>query len=59
MGNKYGAEMDTTAQLLACAKALRLDVCGVSFHVGSGASNPLAYHDAIALARQVRCCAPC
>ena len=54
MGNKYGAEADTTAHLLACARSLGLRVCGVSFHVGSGASNPEAFKDAIALARQAR-----
>ena len=53
MGNKYGAETVDTQRLLCCAQQLGLRVTGVSFHVGSGASNPEAFRDAIALARQV------
>ena len=52
-GNKYGAEIDETAALLATARALNLNVVGVSFHVGSGASSPSAFPDAIRLARSV------
>lgn len=33
------------------AKAMGIDVRGVSFHVGSGATNPAAFSEAIALAR--------
>ena len=54
MGNKYGAEVMDTCNLLSCARSLGLRVTGVSFHVGSGASNPEAFRDAITLARQVR-----
>ena len=53
MGNKYGAEAMDTFNLLSCARRLGLRVTGVSFHVGSGASNPEAFRDAITLARQV------
>ncbi len=28
-----------------------IEVCGISFHVGSGATNPDAFSEAIALAR--------
>jgi ornithine decarboxylase len=44
---KFGAALDTTDNLLATAKALGLNVVGVSFHVGSGASDPLAFFKAV------------
>jgi len=39
--------MDATNELLALAKELELNVTGVSFHVGSGASDPLAFRQAV------------
>ena len=39
LGNKYGAEEADWDDLLFTAQALGLDVIGVSFHVGSYASN--------------------
>ncbi|KAH7336514.1 ornithine decarboxylase [Rhexocercosporidium sp. MPI-PUGE-AT-0058] len=50
---KFGAAMDSTDDLLALAKELGLNVVGVSFHVGSGASDPLAYMKAVQDARIV------
>lgn len=44
---KFGAAMDTTESLLALAKELGLSVVGVSFHVGSGASDPMAFYAAV------------
>lgn len=44
---KFGAAMDTTDGLLALAQSLGLNVVGVSFHVGSGASDPLAFYKAV------------
>ena len=41
-GNKYGAEPGDAAALLGTARALGLDVAGICFHVGSGATNPQA-----------------
>lgn len=52
-GNKYGAEMDECTSLLATARALNLNVIGISFHVGSLASSPSAFPDAISTARSV------
>ena len=52
LGDKYGAEEDEVLPLLRCAKALGLDVAGISFHVGSGARNPAAFPIAVAKARQ-------
>lgn len=53
LGNKYGAEMMDVPILLETAKEMKLNVCGVSFHVGSGAKNPVAFTNAIQAARQV------
>lgn len=44
---KFGAAMDTTDSLLALAHQLGLNVVGVSFHVGSGASDPMAFLKAV------------
>jgi len=50
---KFGAAMDVTDELLALAKELELNVVGISFHVGSGASDPLAFLKAVQDARTV------
>eukprot|EP01147_Barroeca_monosierra_P000508 gene508-3834_t len=47
LGLKFGADMDSVAGLLSAAKYLGLDVIGVSFHAGSGASDATTYGDAI------------
>lgn len=44
---KFGAAMDTTEPLLDLAKGLGLNVVGVSFHVGSGASDSMAFFEAV------------
>jgi ornithine decarboxylase len=51
LGDKYGAEEDEIEPLLRYAARLRLNVCGISFHVGSGARNPQAFPLAVAKAR--------
>lgn len=53
LGNKYGALQEDYAGLLSIAKQLGIKVVGVAFHVGSGATNPHAFADAIAAARLV------
>jgi ornithine decarboxylase len=50
---KFGAALDTTEELLSLAKKLGLNVVGVSFHVGSGASDPMAFWKAVKDARLV------
>ena len=52
LGDKYGAEEDEWQPLLAAAKAHGLAVVGISFHVGSGATNPAAFPIAVAKARE-------
>ncbi|MCJ1412988.1 hypothetical protein MMC19_007089 [Ptychographa xylographoides] len=47
LSQKFGTALATTSSLLALAKSLRLNVVGVSFHVGSGASDPTAFLQAI------------
>ncbi|KAK8079244.1 ornithine decarboxylase [Apiospora phragmitis] len=44
---KFGASLDDTDNLLSLAKELGLNVVGVSFHVGSGASDPLCFLKAV------------
>ncbi|RCI11404.1 hypothetical protein L249_7684 [Ophiocordyceps polyrhachis-furcata BCC 54312] len=44
---KFGAGMESTPYLLGLAKSLGLNVVGVSFHVGSGASDPQAFYKAV------------
>lgn len=44
---KFGASMDMTEGLLQTARELGLKVVGVSFHVGSGASDPQAFLKAV------------
>ncbi|RAL17464.1 type III PLP-dependent enzyme [Aspergillus homomorphus CBS 101889] len=53
LGNKFGAPLTAAEPLLRRAKELGLNVRGVSFHVGSGARNPLAFTKAIHQARHV------
>lgn len=50
-GVKFGAPIDVVPTLLNKAKELKLDVIGVSFHVGSGCYDPIVYADAIRRAR--------
>jgi ornithine decarboxylase len=50
---KFGASIDTTDELLETAHKLGLNVVGVAFHVGSGASDPQAFLKAARDARHV------
>jgi ornithine decarboxylase len=50
---KFGASLDATQNLLELAKKLGLNVVGVAFHVGSGASDPKAFTRAVKDARVV------
>lgn len=58
---KFGAPLKACRGLLERAKELGLDVIGVSFHVGSGCTDPETYSQAIADSRCVFdmgvCCA--
>jgi len=51
LGLKFGAPLVTVPALLAKAKELRLNVIGVSFHVGSGCYDSTAFSDAVMRAR--------
>lgn len=50
---KFGARLETAGKLLERAAELRLEVVGVSFHVGSGCTTSLVFKQAIADARHV------
>ncbi|XP_062193222.1 ornithine decarboxylase 1B, chloroplastic-like [Phragmites australis] len=51
LGTKYGAHVDEVVPLLRAAQRAGLNVAGVSFHVGSGASRLDVYRGAIEAAR--------
>ncbi|KAK5133081.1 hypothetical protein LTR08_008191 [Meristemomyces frigidus] len=53
LSQKFGASMDNVHELLTLAKSLDLNVAGVAFHVGSGASDPTAFLQAVSDARIV------
>jgi ornithine decarboxylase len=53
LSQKFGASLDSTAELLELARKLELNVVGVAFHVGSGASDPKAFLKAVQDARYV------
>ncbi|KAL8635740.1 MAG: hypothetical protein Q9228_006799 [Teloschistes exilis] len=53
LSQKFGASLDCTNELLRLAKDLDLNVVGVSFHVGSGASDPQAFTKAVQDSRAV------
>ncbi|KAA8490839.1 Ornithine decarboxylase [Porphyridium purpureum] len=52
-GSKFGADKKMTKRLLKQARKLGANVCGVSFHVGSGCWDPNAYTLAMELAYSV------
>ena len=53
LSDKFGASLDIAKALLTLAKELDLNVVGVSFHVGSGASDPQSFAKAVQDARIV------
>ncbi|XP_054942178.1 ornithine decarboxylase-like [Physeter macrocephalus] len=53
LGVKFGATLKTSRLLLEPAKELAIDVIGVSFHVGSGSTDPGTFMQAISDAHRV------
>ena len=53
LSQKFGASLDCTKELLELSKTLDLNVVGVSFHVGSGASDPESFIKAVRDSRSV------
>ena len=47
LGLKFGAPLSEVRGLLERAKQLNFDVIGISFHVGSGCTNPALFADAV------------
>jgi len=52
-GSKYGCPKGNLPGVFSLAKVLNLNIIGVSFHVGSGCDDPMAYANAIAFSREV------
>ena len=50
---KFGAPLDSTKRLLEVARGLGLNVVGVSFHVGSAATDPQVFVQAVRSSRAV------
>eukprot|EP01133_Synstelium_polycarpum_P014603 gene14603-17267_t len=50
---KFGVHIDDCFDLLEMAKEMNLKVVGVSFHVGSGCFDAVAYDNALTMVRQV------
>jgi ornithine decarboxylase len=53
LSTKYGASLEYAEELLHLAKNLDLNLVGVSFHIGSGASDPDSFGKAVRDARYV------
>ncbi|SCU90133.1 LAME_0E07206g1_1 [Lachancea meyersii CBS 8951] len=53
LSTKYGCAMENVDQLLAKVKELGLNMVGVSFHIGSGASDFSTFYKAVRDAREV------
>ena len=51
LGTKYGTPMKEVNTIMLEAQRLNIQIVGVSFHVGSGQTNPQAYVSAIQRAR--------
>ncbi|KAL8975842.1 MAG: hypothetical protein Q9177_006974, partial [Variospora cf. flavescens] len=51
LGDKFGAPIGSTQSLLEHAWELGLNVVGVSFHIGTGANDPLALQTAVQQAK--------
>ena len=51
--SKFGCPEQNLEEILSLAKILKLNIVGVSFHVGSGCKEASAYGDAIIKAREV------
>jgi len=50
---KFGVELEEVEDILLLAHQLKMDVCGVSFHVGSGCRDPSVYRTALELCARV------
>jgi ornithine decarboxylase len=50
---KFGVELEEVLPILTLAKQLNIDVCGVSFHVGSGCGDAQVYRSALEVCSKV------
>jgi ornithine decarboxylase len=51
--DKFGLHVEEAKHLLRLASKLEVNITGLCFHIGSGASNPEAYNKAIRLSREI------
>jgi len=51
--SKFGVELEEVSSILTLAKQLDIDVCGVSFHVGSGCRDAQVYRSALEVCSKV------
>jgi len=51
--SKFGVELEEVLPILTLARQLDIDVCGVSFHVGSGCRDAQVYHSALEICSKV------
>lgn len=57
-GIKFGMTLATAKKLMKLASELRVNIIGVSFHVGSGCTDPTAFADAVRSAKELFDLAP-
>jgi ornithine decarboxylase len=53
LGLKFGAHLSVVDSLLQKCSELKLNLIGISFHVGSGQTNPNAFPDALAMVKGI------
>lgn len=52
-GSKFGAKLEDVPKLIDICKVLELNLVGVSFHVGTGCTDPSQYAQALAHCKEV------
>jgi len=53
LGLKFGAHLSVVDSLMQKCSELKLNLIGISFHVGSGQTNPNAFPDALAMVKGI------
>jgi ornithine decarboxylase len=53
LGLKFGAHLSVVDSLLQKCSDLKLNLIGISFHVGSGQTNPNAFPDALSMVKDI------
>ena len=53
LGEKFGVDLKNSRELISHIKSLNMKFTGVSFHAGSGYSDPYSYYDGIKKAKKI------